>query len=438
MNDAEFERVLRECTPEVLATLVRRGGASGDLGTAEDALQEAVLSAARQWPTEGIPDNPRGWLVTVASRRLVDEWRAGRARTDREQAIARRAPSDAAASPAADRSLANAQDDTLALMLLCCHPALSRPSQVGLTLKAVGGLSTRQIARAFLVPESTMAQRLSRAKTRLREVGARFVVPSSEHLGDRLAAAAHVLYLVFTEGHTASAGTALSDVSLAQEAIRLTRQLHQRLPSADEVSGLLALMLLTDARRAARVAGDGSLIPLGEQDRSKWDAALVDEGIRLVERVLPSGPVGQYQIQAAIAAVHAEAPSAAATDWRQIVALYAMIDAVAPSAIVTLNRAVAVAHAEGPSAALVMIEPLLADRRFRHHSRLHAVRAHLLEMDGQTRAATVAFTAAARLATNIPEQRYLNSKAASRIGGRFPPDPAESAARTRFRANRSA
>lgn len=412
MNDAEFERVLRECTPDVLATLVRRGGAAGDLGTAEDALQEAVLAAARQWPTEGMPDSPRAWLVTVSSRRLVDEWRAGRARTAREQSIARHAPSDAATSPAADRSLANAQDDTLALMLLCCHPALSRPSQVALTLKAVGGLSTRQIARAFLVPESAMAQRLSRAKARLRDVGARFVVPNSEQLGDRLVAAAHVLYVVFTEGHTATAGTALSDVSLSQEAIRLTRQLHERLPSADEVSGLLALMLLTDARRAARVAGDGSLVPLGEQDRSKWDAALVEEGTRLVERVLPSGPVGQYQIQAAIA-------------WHQIVALYSMLDAVAPSAIVTLNRAVAVAHADGPSAALVMIEPLLADRRFRHHPRLHAVRAHLLEMDGQLRAATASYTAAARLATNIPEQRYLNSKGASRTGGRFPPDPAE-------------
>jgi len=438
VNDAEFERVLRECTPDVLATLVRRGGAAGDLGTAEDALQEAVLAAARQWPTEGMPDSPRAWLVTVSSRRLVDEWRSGRARTAREQSIARHAPSDAATSPAADRSLANAQDDTLALMLLCCHPALSRPSQVALTLKAVGGLSTRQIARAFLVPESAMAQRLSRAKARLRDVGARFVVPNSEQLGDRLVAAAHVLYVVFTEGHTATAGTALSDVSLSQEAIRLTRQLHERLPSADEVSGLLALMLLTDARRAARVAGDGSLVPLGEQDRSKWDAALVEEGTRLVERVLPSGPVGQYQIEAAIAAVHAEAPSAAATDWHQIVALYSMLDAVAPSAIVTLNRAVAVAHADGPSAALVMIEPLLADRRFRHHPRLHAVRAHLLEMDGQLRAATASYTAAARLATNIPEQRYLNSKAASRTGGRFPPDPAEIRRQNEVRANRSA
>jgi RNA polymerase sigma factor (sigma-70 family) len=395
----------------VLAALVRR---YGDFDAAEDAVQEALLAAARQWPTDGMPDNPRGWLITVASRRLADQWRAEQARTDREQLIARHTPPEAFLAPAADTLVGGERDDSLTLLLLCCHPALTRPSQVALTLRAVAGLSTAQIARAFLVPEATMAQRISRAKTRLRQVGARFTVPAAEQLPDRVAAVAQVLYLIFTEGHTATTGTGLTDMSLANEAIRLTRQLHQHLPAAGEVSGLLALMLLTDARRAARTRPDGSLVPLAEQDRSLWDRARIGEGVHLIEAALPTGPVGPYQLQAAIAAVHAEAPRAADTDWTQIETLYRMLHALTPGPVVTLNHAVAVAKVDGPAAALAMLEPLFQDRQLRRHHRLHAVHAHLLEMDGRVEEARAAYATAARLATSIPEQRYLNSRAAQR------------------------
>jgi predicted RNA polymerase sigma factor len=300
---------------------------------------------------------------------------------------------------------------------LCCHPALTRPSQVALTLRAVAGLSTAQVARAFLVPEATMAQRISRAKARLGQVGARFRLPSAEELPGRVAAVAQVLYLIFTEGHTASTGAALQRVELTGEAIRLARQLHGRLPDDGEVTGLLALMLLTDARRAARSRPDGSLVPLAEQDRSRWDRARIDEGVRLLEAALPTGPVGPYQLQAAIAAVHAEAPGAAATDWAQIETLYRMLDALAPGPVVTLNHAVAVAMVEGPAAGLAMLEPLREDRRLRRHHRLHAVHAHLLEMAGKDAEARAAYATAARLATSIPEQRYLNAKAAHQAQG---------------------
>jgi RNA polymerase sigma factor (sigma-70 family) len=409
-----MEDVWRRCAPHVLAALVRR---YGDFGAAEDAVQEALLAAARQWPAGGMPDNPRAWLIRVASRRLVDQWHAERARADRELLVARHTPPDGFLAPAADARDGAERDDSLTLLLLCCHPALTRPSQVALTLRAVAGLSTARIARAFLVPEATMAQRISRAKARLRQVGARFTVPAAEELPDRVAAVANVLYLIFTEGHTATAGTGLTDTSLADEAIRLTRQLHRHLPAAGEVGGLLALMLLTDARRAARTRADGSLVPLAEQDRSLWDRARIDEGVRLVEAALPEGPVGPYQLQAAIAAVHAEAPSAAATDWAQIETLYRMLDAIAPGPVVTLNHAVAVAEVDGPASALAMLEPLLRDRRLRHYHRLHAVNAHLLEMAGRGEEARAAYVTAARLATSIPEQRYLNARAAHRPAG---------------------
>jgi RNA polymerase sigma factor (sigma-70 family) len=411
MTSAGQEEVWRRCAPLVLAALVRR---YGDFDAAEDAVQEALLAAARQWPTDGMPDNPRGWLITVASRRLADQWRAEQARTDREQLIARHTPPEAFLAPAADTLVGGERDDSLTLLLLCCHPALIRPSQVALTLRAVAGLSTAQIARAFLVPEATMAQRISRAKTRLRQVGARFTVPAAEQLPDRVAAVAQVLYLIFTEGHTATTRTGLTDMSLANEAIRLTRQLHQHLPAAGEVSGLLALMLLTDARRAARTRPDGSLVPLAEQDRSLWDRARIGEGVHLIEAALPTGPVGPYQLQAAIAAVHAEAPRAADTDWTQIETLYRMLHALTPGPVVTLNHAVAVAKVDGPAAALAMLEPLFQDRQLRRHHRLHAVHAHLLEMDGRVEEARAAYATAARLATSIPEQRYLNSRAAQR------------------------
>jgi RNA polymerase sigma factor (sigma-70 family) len=402
-----LEAVWRDCVPQVLTALVR---GYGDFDAAEDAVQEALLAAARHWPADGMPDNPRAWLVTAASRRLVDRWRAEQARAGREQANATIEPAPA---PAADEAGAGEHDDSLTLLLLCCHPALTRPSQVALTLRAVAGLGTAQIARAFLVPEATMAQRISRAKARLRQAGARFTAPAPAQLPDRVAAVAHVLYLIFTEGHTATTGSGLTDTSLAAEAIRLTRRLHRHLPAEGEVGGLLALMLLTDARRAARTHADGSLVPLAEQDRTRWDRALIAEGVRLVEDALPHGPVGPYQLQAAIAAVHAEAPSAADTDWAQIETLYGMLAALTPGPVVTLNHAVAVAEVRGPAAALAMLDPLLADRQLRHNHRLHAVHAHLLDLAGRPAQAREAYATAARLATSIPEQHYLNAKAAA-------------------------
>jgi RNA polymerase sigma factor (sigma-70 family) len=399
-----LEHVWRECAPDVLAALVRR---YGDFDAAEDAVQEALLAATQQWPAEGLPDNPRGWLITVAQRRLVDRLRSERARADREELVARRTP-----PRLLDSGPRDTPDDSLTLLLLCCHPALSRPSQVALTLRAVGGLSTGQIARAFLVPEATMAQRISRAKSRLRQVEAPFSVPATAELPDRVVAAAHVLYLVFTEGHTSTTGTGLYDVSLADEAIRLTRQLHGHLPDVGEVTGLLALMLLTDARRLARTKGE-ELVPLAEQDRTLWDQAQIREGIALVERALPTGPFGAYQLQAAIAAVHAEAARAEDTDWPQIETLYRMLEDLAPSPVITLNHAVAVAMVGGPAAGLAMLAPLLADPHLRRNHRLHAVRAHLLETDGRLDEARAAYAEAAKLATSIPEQRYLNSKARS-------------------------
>ncbi|HST50135.1 RNA polymerase sigma factor [Jatrophihabitans sp.] len=403
----ELEQLWREAAPRVLAALVRR---YGDFDTAEDALQEALLAASRQWPDAGVPDNPTSWLITVASRRLIDQWRADSARTERERLLAYQTPPDELVGAPADNPQAGT-DDSLPLLVLCCHPALPPPAQVALTLRAVGGLTTGQIARAFLVPEPTMAQRISRAKARLRQVGARFPLPPAHELPDRVAAVMQVLYLVFTEGHTSTAGTGLLDVSLSGEAIRLTRRLHRQLPGDPEISGLLALMLLTDARRAARIGADGALVPLAEQDRDRWDRGQLAEGIALIEAALPSGPVGPYQLQAAIAAVHAEAADAGHTDWAQIEALYRMLAGIAPGPMVTLNHAVALAMVAGPAAGLEMLEPLLADRRLRHNHRLPAVRAHLLELAGDRDQAQQAYTAAARLATSIPEQHYLHARA---------------------------
>jgi RNA polymerase sigma factor (sigma-70 family) len=394
-TDAHLERVWRDEAPQVLAALVRR---YGDFNTAEDAVQEALLAAATQWPEEGLPRDPRAWLVRVASRRLVDQWRSRSTRAAREERVSREDLDDVVAHT----------DDSLALLLLCCHPSLSRPSQVALTLRAVGGLSTAQVARGFLVPEATMAQRISRAKARLREVSSPFAVPPAHELPARVDAVMQVLYLVFTEGHTSTSGGALIEVSLAEEAIRLTRELHRLLPRVDEVSGLLALMLLTDARRAARSAPDGSLVPLAEQDRSTWDAGMIAEGVALVEAVLPVGPVGPYQLQAAIAAVHAEASRAEDTDWRQIETLYAMLSDLAPGPMVTLNHAVAVGHVDGPEAALAMLAPL--EEALSRHHRLYAVRAHLLDEAGRAEEARAAYQRAAALATSIPEQRYLIEK----------------------------
>jgi RNA polymerase sigma factor (sigma-70 family) len=386
----------------VLGALVRR---YGRFDAAEDAVQEALVAAARQWPVDGTPDDPGAWLVRVASRRLVDRLRADEARARREARVVSWAPITAAL-PHGDR------DDTLTLMLLCCHPSITRPSQVALTLRAVGGLTTAQIARAFLVPESTMAQRIVRAKSRLQDVEAPFAVPPVAEMAARVAAVAHVLYLVFTEGHTATTGGDLTAPSLGAEAIRLTRALHGLLPHDPEVAGLLALMLLTDARRATRTADDGSFVPLSQQDRSRWDHDRIAEGVALLEKTLPVGPVGPYQLQAAIAAVHDEAPTADATDWAQIELLYDMLDGVAPGPMVTLNRAVAVAEAGDPTLALAIVEPMLADRGLQRTHRLHAVHAHLLEMSGLPGEAHAAYVRAAQLATSIPEQRHLQAAAA--------------------------
>ncbi|MBF6328898.1 RNA polymerase sigma factor [Nocardia transvalensis] len=406
MSTSVVQDVWRRESPHVLAALLRR---HGDLGDCEDAAQEAAEAAARQWDREGVPDNPRGWLIRVASRRLIDRVRADRARAGREEAVAVAQPGDAYVMPSADQACHTEGDDTVQLFLLCCHPSLSRSSQVALTLHAVAGLGTAQIAAAYLVPERTMAQRLTRARATLRAAGAVFELPTAAELPVRIAAVLDACHLLFTEGHTRSAGGALVDSGLAEEAIRLTRQLHAAIPDHDEIAGALALMLLTHARAGARTDG-GNLVPLAEQDRSRWDRQLIAEGVRILERVLPRGHVGRFQLQAAIAAVHAEAPASEETDWRQISLLYGMLARVAPSPIVTLNRAVAVGMALGPEAGLALVDPLLDDPAMLRHHRTHAVRAHLLEMAGDPVAALDSYRRAARLTASRPEQRYLNSR----------------------------
>ncbi|MER7330505.1 MULTISPECIES: DUF6596 domain-containing protein [unclassified Micromonospora] len=408
MSGRHVEDLLRDLAPQVLGLLVRR---HGQFDAAEDAVQEALLAAAMQWPEQGVPDNPRAWLLTVAGRRLTDEWRSERARRDREVAVAVREPAYATVAPAADEE-PPAGDDTLTLLFLCCHPALARSAQVALTLRAVGGLTTAQIARAHLVPEATMSQRIRRAKQRIEATGARFTMPAPAERDERLRTVLQVLYLVFNEGYTASSGPDLHRADLTAEAIRLARTLHRLLPDDGEVTGLLALMLLTDAHRAARTGPAGELVPLAEQDRGRWDAAAIAEGIALVTEALTWSPPGPYQLQAAIAAVHAEAPSAELTDWPQILALYRLLARIAPNPMITLNQAVAVAMVDGPRAGLALLAPLDADDRTAGHHRLAAVRAHLLELAGEPRAARAAYLAAARGTTSLPEQRYLELRAA--------------------------
>jgi RNA polymerase sigma factor (sigma-70 family) len=395
-----IEGLLRDLAPQVLGILVRR---THDFDACEDAVQDALVEAALSWPANGIPDNPKGWLVTVASRRLIERWRNEAARRRREQAALAIDEREIDPGPTAD--------DSLALLFLCCHPSLTPPSQVALTLRAVGGLTTAEIARAFLVPEATVAQRISRAKQRIRESGGEFRMPPAEERGERLDAVLNVLYLVFNEGYIASSGPALQRVELSSEAIRLTRQLRSLLPDDGEVAGLLALMLLTDARRSARVAADGSLIPLAEQDRSRWDRRAIDEGVALVSASLASAPVGPYQLQAAIAAVHDEAPSTEATDWRQILGLYELLAKVAPGPMVTLNRIVALAMVRGPEAGLDELARVEAEPALVGHHRVEAVRAHLLEEAGQPDAAAAAYRRAATLTLSIPERRYLETRA---------------------------
>lgn len=406
---ATDEDVCRREAPHVLGALLRRFRDSSDFGRCEDAVQEALIAATVQWPRDGLPDNPRGWLVRVAHRRFVDIVRSDRARADREDADLSRTPADARQAPAADAASLDV-DDSVHLLVLCCHPAVPPPAQVALTLRAVGGLSTAQIAAAFLVPTVTMTQRISRAKAALLAAGARFAELPTAELPDRLVAARQVLYLIFNEGYATSGGDQLVDVSLTGEAIRLTRILRRQVPADTEIAGLLALMVLTDARTGARTDSRGDLIPLAHQDRSRWDSALLAEGIAILTDVLPRGQVGPFQLQAAIAAVHAEAATAADTDWKQIVVLYRMLARVAPGPMVTLNMAVAVGMSDGPAAGLALVEPLLALPTMQRHHRTHAVRAHLLDMAGRRDEASSAFATAARLTTSVPEQRYLNAR----------------------------
>ncbi|MCZ7426025.1 sigma-70 family RNA polymerase sigma factor [Micromonospora sp. WMMA1949] len=407
MTAPVVEDLLRTLAPQVLGVLVRR---YGQFYACEDAVQEALLAAVVQWPEQGLPDHPRSWLVTVATRRLTDEWRSEHARRAREVAVAVRQPAYATVAPPADEEPPSG-DDTLKLLFLCCHPVLPVSGQVALTLRAVGGLSTAEIARAYLVPEATMSQRIRRAKQRIEAAGARFTLPSPADRDERLGTVLRVLYLIFNEGYTASSGEALHRAELTGEAIRLTREMRRLLPDG-EVAGLLALMLLTDAHRAARTGPDGELVPLAEQDRTRWDRDAIAEGAALVTEALTWSAPGPYQVQAAIAAVHAEAPTAEDTDWRQIVALYRVLARVAPNPMVTLNQAVAVAMVDGPRAGLALLATLDADDRTAGHHRLAAVRAHLLDLAGDRAGARAAYLAAARATTSLPERRYLEVRAA--------------------------
>jgi RNA polymerase sigma factor (sigma-70 family) len=410
---AAVDGLLRDLTPGVLAALVRR---YGHFDACEDAVQEALLAAAQQWPQGGLPANPRAWLITVASRRLTDELRAAEARRRREAGLAALTLPEEHVAPAADAEQPADRDDTLALVFLCCHPALSPASQVALTLRAVGGLTTAEIASAFLVPEATMGQRISRAKQRIKGAGIPFRMPRPDELDARVRAVLRVLYLIFNEGYTASSGDDLQRTDLTAEAIRLTRSVRGLLPDDPEVAGLLALMLLTDARRAARTADGGALVPLAEEDRSRWDGALIAEGVALVTETLARGRAGPYQVQAAIAALHDEAARAEDTDWPQILALYEVLEGLAPSPVVTLNRAVALAMVRGPEAALRLLASVEADGRLAGSHRLDAVRAHLLERTGDAAAARSHYEAAARATTSVPERRYLEARAARLVG----------------------
>ena len=402
------EDLLRQFAPQVLGSLVRR---YGHFDLAEDAVQEALLAAALQWPEQGIPDNPRGWLITVAVRRLTDELRSDEARRRREERAAAELPREHV-EPAPDpEQVAAGEDDTLTLFFLCAHPALSPASQLALTLRAVGGLATAEIARAFLVPDATIAQRISRAKQQIKASPIPFKLPAESERAERLTVVLHVLYLIFNEGYTASSGPDLQRGELTSEAILLAREVRRLLPDDGEVAGLLALMLLTDARRAARTRPDGSLVPLAEQDRERWNGSYIEEGVALVTDALARSPLGPYQLQAAIAAVHDEAAQAAATDWPQILVLYELLERISPNPMVTLNHAVAVAMVKGPQAGLELLGPLDNDRRLAEHHRLDAVRAHLLEMAGNRAAARSSYQRAARRTTSLAERRYLEARA---------------------------
>ncbi|GAA1028328.1 sigma factor-like helix-turn-helix DNA-binding protein [Virgisporangium ochraceum] len=394
------EDLLRELAPQVLGALVRR---YGHFDIAEDAVQEASLAAAVQWPVDGVPQEPRPWLVRIASRKMIDSLRSERARRNREVVVAGQVP----VGPVA------AEDDSLVLLYMCCHPALTPTAQVSLTLRAVGGLTTAEIARAFLVPEATMAQRISRAKQRIRASGVPFTLPATDDRDRRRDAVTQTLYLIFNEGYTSSSGPSLHRVELSAEAIRLARLARRLEPDNPELEGLLALMLLTDARRPARIDADGALVPMAEQDRTRWNRTATDEGTALVTRAMSRGRVGPYQLQAAIAAVHAEAATVDDTDWPQILALYTLLERMGDNPVVTLNRAVAAAMVHGPRTGLALLRAVNADPRLAHDHRLDAVRGHLFELAGERALAREHYRAAARRTTSVPEQRYLTAKAAT-------------------------
>lgn len=408
-HGSDIERLLRELAPQVLGAVARR---HDDFAVAEDAVQEALIAAAQQWPVEGIPRNPRGWLYHVALRRITDVLRSEGSRRCREEAVAGELWAEWAFVPPPDLEVEVERDDALVLLFMCCHPALTPPSAIALTLRAVGGLTTAEIARAFLVPEATMAQRISRAKQSIKQSGIPFRMPAPDEHDQRLRAVLHVLYLIFNEGHTSSSGPELQRTDLADEAIRLARLLQALLPDEPEVAGLLALLLLTDARRAARTGPHGELIPLDAQDRARWNRAMIDEGIALLSAALSRGAAGPYQIQAAIAAVHDQAPRVEETDWPQILALYGMLRQMTDNPMVALNEAIASAMVHGPAEGLARLDGLERDQRIEGHYRLDAVRAHLLEMAGEHARAVIHYRAAADRTASMPERDYLLTKAA--------------------------
>jgi RNA polymerase sigma factor (sigma-70 family) len=400
-GDVTIGELLRELTPQVLGIVTRR---LRDFAAAEDAVQEASVAAVVQWPREGVPDNPRAWLTQVAFRRMADHIRSESARRLREAEVA-----DQVFEPVPQ------EDDTLTLLFLCCHPSLTPASAIALTLRAVGGLTTAEIASAFLVPEATMAQRISRAKQTIKESGIPFQLPAAEERGERLRRVLHVLYLIFNEGYTASSGPQLRRADLSGEAIRLTRIVHGLRPEpgeAAEVAGLLALMVLTDARRLARTGANDELIPLDRQDRARWDRAQIAEGVALLSGALPKGAVGPYQLQAAIAAVHDEAERAEDTDWPQILALYELLKRMSDNPMVLLNHAIAAAMVDGPKKGLELLDALQQTPRIAEHHRMDAVRGHLLEMAGEMEEAAGCYRAAAGKTANLPERNYLLLQAA--------------------------
>jgi len=404
--DTRCEHLLRELAPQVLGVMVRR---FHDFAAAEDVVQEALIAASLQWPRDGVPDSPRAWLIHVASRRMTDHLRSEMSRRRREAAVAME--TDHPARTAGVESDAE-QDDTLMLLFMCCHPALSPSSAIALTLRAVGGLTTAEIANAFLVPEATMAQRISRAKQSIKASGVPFNLADETERTERLRSVLHVLYLIFNEGYSSSVGPDLQRRDLANEAIRLTRAVHRLLPHDGEVAGLLALMILTDARRLARTGPEGELIPLDKQDRTLWEQKAISEGVALISQTLSRGSIGPYQLQAAIAAVHDESARAQDTDWAQILALYGLLKRMSDNPMVTLNHAVAAAMVHGPATGLKLLEALDADARMAGHYRLDAVRAHLFEMAGDHLSAIAHYRAAAHRTTNIPERDYLTMQAA--------------------------